>query len=222
MELIHYFDHRFNKPSLPTINTLPFVTISRETGCDAVKITKLLIKKLKSRGQNWKYVDKEILNASAKKLKLDKSKIEYVFDVAEKTHADEILSALSSRYYKSDKMVKNAITDVVKHMAGEGNVVLVGRGGAAITSKMKLGTHIRLAAPLKWRIDSLMSRKNNSEEEISSFIINTDKKRKRLLEVFSEDKSKDIPFDVVINCARFSQKQIVDIIINIMDQRNSI
>ncbi len=222
MELLHYFDYRYNKPKPSVTKKLPFITISRQTGCDAISITKLLIKEFKSQGHYWKYIDKEILNESAKKLKVDKSKITYVFNAEEKTHADEILSALSNRYYKSDKKVKKAITDVVQHMANEGNVVLVGRGGAVITSNMELGVHIRLVAPLKWRIKSLMVRRKRSQDEIKSYIEDTDKKRKKIVEVFGEVKSKDILYDIVVNCEKFSKKQIVEIIVNVINQRVSL
>jgi len=119
MELLHYFDYRFNPTQPKKAKKLPFITISRKTGCDGIRIAKLLVKEFKSLGEQWKYIDKEILNDSAKKLKLNKSQVSYIFEAELKTHADEILSALSSRYYKSDKTVRKTVADVVKHYAKE-------------------------------------------------------------------------------------------------------
>ncbi len=219
MELLHYFNHRFNQRNLSEKKELPFITLSRETGCGAIKLARALVKELRSRGQSWRYVDKEILNASARKLKIDKSKIKYVFNAESKTHADEILGAFSNQYYKSDTVVRKAIKEVVVHMAGEGNVILVGRGGASITSELKNGVHIRLVAPYSWRVDSLKARRYGSDDKIRSYILDTDRKRKKLLDSFSIDNN-ETQFDIVVNCARFSEKQIRDLILKILEQRN--
>ncbi len=222
MELVNYFDYRFNQPIRKPKKELPFITISRETGCGASKIAKLLVKELKTRGQKWSYVDKEILNESAKRLKIDKSKIEYVFDAVQKTHADEILLALSTKYYKSDKAVRKVIADVVKHTASEGNVIIVGRGGVSITSELKNGIHIRLSAPRDWRIESLMSRKKKLREDIISRIDESDKMRERMITLFKKDKVLSNQFDMEINCAKFTKQQIVELIAKVLDLKISV
>ncbi len=221
MELVNYFDYRFNQPIPKPKKKLPFITISRETGCGASQIARMLVKELKARGEKWSYVDKEILNESAEKLKIDKSKIKYVFDAVQKTHADEILLALSTKYYKSDKAVRKVIGDVVTHMALEGNVILVGRGGVSITSELKNGIHIRLTAPREWRIDSLMSRKNRSMEEVELKIDEVDKMRKRLITVFKKDFLITNQFDIEINCAKFTKHQVVELIAKVMELKRS-
>ena len=219
MDLAKYFDSRFNKAEPKKVKKLPFITISRETGCGAVDIAKLLIKEFELRREKWKYIDKDVLFDSAKKLKLDSSKINYVFEAKTRSHADEILSALSNKYYKSDKVVRKTIADVVTHFAKNGRVIIVGRAGAAITANMKKSMHIRLIAPVNWRIDSLMKRSNKSDDETTRYIVDGDKKREKLMTFFCEKKSKAMCFDLTINCAKFSKKQIVDIIINAVEQR---
>lgn len=219
MELVNYFDYRFKRAEPKKVNEYPFITISRETGCDGIRVAKLLVKEFKALGAKWKYIDKDVLYVSAEKLKLDMSKINYVFEAEMKTHADEILSALSNKYYKSDKTIRKAIADVVKHFAEDGRAVLLGRGGAAITGDMKRGIHIKLVAPLSWRIDSLVKRKNRSRNEIEPFIVENDKKREKLVSYFSDKNSDDICFDLTINCAKFSKMQTVNIILNAMQEK---
>ncbi len=222
MELLKYFDSRFKKSEPKKFKKHPFITISRETGCGAVDIAKLLIKELKSRGEQWKYIDKDILFDSAKRLKLDQSKINYIFEAKTKTHADEILSALSNKYYKSDRAVRKTIADVVTHFAEEGRIILIGRAGAAITANMKKSTHVRLVAPIGWRIDSLMKRRKETHSDTEKYILDVDKKRQKLMTFFCKKKPQDICFDITINCAKFSRKQIVEIIINTLEQRKLI
>jgi len=43
---------------------------------------------------------------------------------------------------------------------------------------MKKSMHIRLIAPINWRIDSLMKRSNKSHDETTRYIVDGDKKRK--------------------------------------------
>ncbi len=223
MELQKYFEKRFSetKPKKPT--NLPFITISRETGCGAIEIVKLLIKEFKAKkGEKWRYIDKAVLTDSAEELKLDKSKISYVFEAKTKTHADEILSALSSRYYKSNKVVRKTIKDVIKHYAEEGRVILVGRAGAAITAGMGKGIHIRLIAPVSWRVDSLMKVSHMSLKQTREYIADIDNKRKKLFAFFCNNKDRDMCFDLTINCAGFSRKQIVEIILHALEQKQMI
>lgn len=222
MELLHYFDYRFNQPEPKKVKKLPFITISRKTGCDGILIAKLLVKEFKSLGEKWKYIDKEILNDSAKKLKLNKSQVNYVFEAEMKTHADEILAALSSRYYKSDKAVRKAVAGVVKHYAMDGRVIIVGRGGAPITADMKYGVNVRLDAPISWRIESLMKRRNSSHKKIEKFILDNDLKREKLLTYFCNKASGDMCFDLTINCAKFTPKEIAAIIISVMKKKKLI
>ena len=212
MDLLQYFNHRIEKPPKRKFNTLPFITISRESGCDASRLARMLISKFSESGQKWKYIDKEIIHESSKKLSLKDSQIDYVFNAEKKKHADEILSALSNRYYKSDTRVRKGIENVVNQIAGQGNVILVGRGGAAITSDLTKGLHIKLTAPLEWRTQNLINRKGKSQKEVESYIKDSDQKRKVILEEFKKNKDKEIVFDLILNCARFNQMEQVDII----------
>lgn len=222
MDLIKYLESRIKQPELKTTTNYPFITISRETGCGAVNIVKLLLKELNTEKQDWKYIDKNVLIDSAKKLKIDKSKIKDVFEAKTKTHADEILNALSSKYYKSNKAVKKTITDVVKHFAEDGRVVLVGRAGAAITGHMEKGMHIRLIAPVNWRVDSLVKRFNKSQSEAELYVKDNDSKRQKLMAYFCDTKPNNMCFDLTINCAKFSSEQIVELILGVMEKKKKL
>lgn len=217
MDLLQYFNHRIEKPTKRKLNICPFITISRESGCDASRLARMLISNFVNIGQTWKYIDKEILHESSKKLSLKDSQIDYVFNAEKKKHADEIMSALSNRYYKSDSSVRKGIEDVVKQIAGEGNVILVGRGGAAITSQLKKGLHIKLVAPREWRIQNLMKRKGKTRKEVENYINDSDDKRRIILKEFKKNKDQEIVFDLTLNCAKFNQKEQVDLIFKSME-----
>jgi cytidylate kinase len=221
-DLLTYFDQRFDKKSHPKTKAGTFLTISRQTGCNGSGIAADLVKNLRKENKTWKFINKEILEDSANQLKMDPSRIKYVFETKKRTHADDVISALSSRYYKSDKAVRKTITEVLRHYAEAGNVIMVGRAGVATTQDMQGGIHIRLIAPYSWRVNSLKRRKDFEDIDVEKFIKVHDKKKKNLIEDFCGKNINDIHFDLTINCASFNRQQLVDLIIEAMKMKNTI
>jgi cytidylate kinase len=219
-DLLTYFDQRFEKKAHPKVKPGPFVTISRQTGCNGSGIAADLVRMLRKEGNPWKFINKEILEESANQLKLDPSRIRYVFETKKRTHADEVIAALSSRYYKSDKVVRSTITEVLRHYAKAGHVVIVGRAGVATTEDMDRGFHIRLIAPYEWRVNSLKKRKDFENISVEAFIREHDKKKKKLIEDFCGKTINDIEFDLTINCASFTRAQLIDLIMQALRMKD--
>lgn len=221
--LLNYFDQRFEKSKIvKSSSTGPFITISRQTGCNGTGIAIDLVKALKAKNKSWKYLNKEILEDSANKLKLNQSKIQYVFETKKKSHIDDVLSAFSNRYYKSDKIVRKTITELLQHYALEGNVIIVGRAGIATTRNVKNGLHLRFTAPYEWRVSSLQKRKEFENTDVAKFIKEHDLKKRKLIEDFCGKKITDIHFDLAINCASFNRQQIIELIIETLEMKNLI
>lgn len=209
--LLKYFNERLEKPKIKTKTKSGFITISRQTGCNGNAIASRLATELSGQ-HKWKYINKEILEDSARKLNLKDSKISHLYSADNLSHADEIISAFSNRYYKSDKKLKNTIVEVIKHFAGEGKIIIVGRAAVGITADMPKGLHIRLVAPLEWRINSLSKRKAFEGVNVEKFVAKHDKQKAAMIKRFCNKNIEEIPFDINLNCARFNQEQIVSII----------
>jgi cytidylate kinase len=221
--LLNYFNQRFEKSKMAASSKSgPFITISRQTGCNGTGIAIDLVKALKERNKNWKYINKEILEESANKLKIDQSKIKYVFETKKKSHIDDVLSAFSSRYYKSDKVVRKTITELLQHYALEGNVILVGRAGIATTSNIKNGFHLRFTAPYEWRLSSLQKRKEFANTDVEKFIKEHDLKKLNLIQDFCGKNISEIHFDLTINCSAFTRQQMISLILQAMELKKLI
>lgn len=220
--LLNYFNQRFEKTKNSTHGPGPFITISRQTGCNGTGIAIDLVKALREKNKSWKYINKEILEESANKLKIDQSKIKYVFETKKKSHIDDVLSAFSSRYYKSDKVVRKTITELLQHYAVLGNVILVGRAGVATTSSIKNGFHLRIIAPYEWRVRSLQMRKEFANTNVAKFIKEHDLKKQKLIEDFCGKNINDIYFDITINCASFTRHQLISLIVQAMELKKLI
>ena len=221
-DLLSYFEKRVASPGKEHLKPAPFITISRQTGCNGNELALQIIKHLKLQHSVWRFINKEVLEESAKKLKMEESQIKYVFDTKEKSHIDEILAAFSNRYYKSDRVVRKTITEVLRHDARAGNIIIVGRAGVATTRNLPGGLHIRLIAPYAWRVNALKRRKAFENIDVASFIREHDAKKRKLIEHFAGEKISDIQFDLSFNCETFSKPQLVDMIVKAMEMKKMI
>jgi cytidylate kinase len=206
----------------------PVVTISREFGCPAKKIATRLVLHLNetkiSRAKNfpWRWINKEILSESARELNLDPEEIEYVFKFEKKTFFDDILSSQSRKYYKSDRMIRKTIASVIRNIASEGNVVIIGRGGVAITREMERSLHVMLEAPLNWRAARTAEKHCMTEKEAVKYCLEVDKKRKELRDYFHGKGTDYTRFDVKYNCMTLSTEEISENIFNMLQSRKFI
>lgn len=223
-----YLEEKFEDSDADqSFGKLPVITISREFGCPSKLIAKLLAEELnnlskqkilKTKEPAWRYINKEVVIESAHELDIAPSRIRYLFNAEKKSAMDDVFASFSDQY-KSDRKIKKTTRDVVKSFARAGNIILVGRGGVAITQGYPKALHVRLQAPLDWRIQGLSHRQGISEEEAKKTTIETDRKRTALIEIFLGRKYDLSLFDLVFNCQTFEPREIVSGIIHMMKVR---
>ncbi len=206
----------------------PVVTISREFGCSGRFLADKLATRLnqqnlgeKAKGK-WSVLSKEILEHSAKELELHPSQIEYVFKYEKKSAIDEVLGALSSKYYKSDRKIRNTIKKVIYTFGVKGNAIILGRGGESITKDIKQSFHVRLIAPLNWRVEVVKDRFDYNTKEAREYTLEIDKKRKQLQNDMAGKEVDDTDYDIIFNVKSFSGEEIVDLIIQMMKMKSLI
>ncbi len=215
-DLITYLSERYYGQKKTEKCSGSFLTLSRTTGCNATALASEISKVLRKQGLHWHFVNKEILDKSAEKLHLDKNKLEHEFLMSRSNAMDDIVKALSLRYYKTDKKIRDTIADIIRYEARQGNVVIVGRAAAITTAEIPNGLHVRLDAPLEWRIKALSKRRMFSEKDVKAYIIENDRKRNLLLEQFSGKKNNDSFFDLIINASKFTRQEIISVILDTM------
>ena len=229
VDLLKYMSDRMQEDCGIAKEPGPVITISRLYGCPAKKVarklTESLTNKMLVKGYNkikWKWITKEIMSESARELEVDPAKIKYVFDYEQKGLIDDILAAHSNKYYKSDRRIRNTVAKVIRNIGCEGNVVIVGRGGVAITRDIAKSLHINLEAPLEWRVLRASEKLNLSFEEAQKYTLDIDKKRKQFREYFEGKNTDYTRFDLTFNCMTLSIDEIVRIIIRAVEVRNLI
>lgn len=230
--LLEYMKNRLQREkshsAIPVSKMGPVVTISREYGCPAKRLAGMLSSALnrielenytKSR---WKWIGKEILDESARELNL---KPNMVRDVATKDMSsvvDDIVLSLSHKYYPGDIKIKKTIGSVIHDFAVEGHVIIVGRGGVSITHDIPASLHIKLQAPLEWRINDVSKRQMISLAEAKKKIETIDKQRELIREFFEGKKVDDSIFDVVFNYMTIAEEDIISTIIHMMELRDMV
>jgi cytidylate kinase len=205
------------------LGNLPFITISREYGCQANPLANMLKKELDKSGKTWQIMNKEIIQNAARQLNLDSDVISRIAGSPERTQMDEILHALSSKYYKSDRKIRQTIASVVLNTAHSGYAIIVGRGGAAITRGLNPAIHIHMIAPIEWRLNSLMIRHGLKREETYKTLTETDHKRYKLIrDSLKGIESVEHLFDLSINCSLVSHEEMVEMIMKLARMRKMV
>ena len=225
--LLKYFGKDFPvSESAPVPCERPFITISREFGCPSKLIAEKLAKSLNSHSLHktspeWRFINKEVVLESARELELDPDKVKYFFDAEKRGTLDDILASFSSNYKSNIKILKT-IRQVIRAFTSGGYVILVGRGGVAITYHCPRSLHIRLQAPLDWRVQAVAKHHDLSQEEAMRLTLETDKKRKAMIELFLNKKMDESLFDLIFNCSRMSQEEIVRSVVHVMEMKKMI
>lgn len=192
----------------------PVITISREVGCNGVKLANLIVSKLNSKNPetNWKVISKEVFYQSAKELKMHPDEVRKTLHQTEKFTFDDILKAFSDKNYKTDITIIKTMKRVIHQIATDGYCIIIGRAGHIIANNIKASLHIRLIAPLDYRINTIMHNNHLNRKEAIDFIEKVEKERLQFRRsIFKDDPAHEI-FDITLNRAAFSDEEIIEMI----------
>jgi cytidylate kinase len=223
-KIFDYFDTRYRAEMLgkPVDQTGPVITISRLTGCDGREVAAELVAQmnLKYNTNRWKWVDKDIIYHAAYELKTDTQRVETYYQGLGMTDISQMIMAFSGSFV-TDSSVKKAIREVVLSIAREGYSVIIGRGGVSITQDMANALHVRLVAPLYWRVQNVMHKKGMLIDKAEEYTLQTDEKRNRLVLDFLDKKPQCIDhlFDATLNRGSYSVGQLSTLIMDLYETK---
>ena len=196
----------------------PVITISRQAGCGASKLAHELCQLMDasshpySKPGTWHFINHEVLEKSAEKLNLDPHKLDKVITDKERGIMDQIVEALSSHRHKSDQKIMKTVQEVIRQLAEQGNIVIVGRGGAVVGQHISRSLHIRLEAPFEWRLSEVMKKLEYSREYAREYIRRIDEQREMYIQKMLQGSRNFSIYDVTLNPSRFSENQLIGII----------
>lgn len=203
------------------------VTISRDTGCDAAPIAEEVIKHLNSSQKSgkkplWQFVSKEIFEKSAKELNIKAETFDTLENTRDKNFVEDILQSFSTEKYPSDYKIKKTYKEIIKSVAKSGGVIILGRGGVAIVNHNHKNLHVKLTAPLEWRVKKVAKEYGTTEAKALKHIKESDAQRDKFKKYYMGRKVQYTDYDVVLNVSSLTKKEIASTIEAMVDAKKGI
>jgi hypothetical protein len=200
------------KPRHPVTN--PFVTISREFGCEAVPVAHRVAQLLNEKCDQvfpWVSYDRELIDEVAKQLHLNRRVLD-ALDGQRRSEMTEFINSIVNLHV-DDSLVFRKLAEVIRALAIHGHAILVGRGSYWLTQDLHTGLHVRIVAPREWRIKKVARVRALSLAEAEAIVNAGEQLRNHFLNTFfAQDPEHRFRFDITLDNGRLGVEQMSDII----------
>ena len=187
------------------------ITISRPLGAGETTIAPALAKRL-----GWRLIDHEFLDREAKQAQVS---------VPHSEHWDEHDPTLAERLRRQGPEFEaflSASRQVMQDLAGEGDVVIVGRGGNLLLRDNPSTLHVRFIADMPYRIRRVMEIRWLAEEPARELIAKSDRDKASFYRhVFGVDWSDPMLYDLVIRTDRAGLEPTIDLLAGYFERPDS-
>jgi len=214
---LKYMGDRLKSSSTRQAHQGPVITISRECGCPGNDIAEMLMNKLNKKmvkdghAPKWKWVNKEILLKASEELKMNPHDVETYVKARESGVLQDLVASFTETYHVRNANIKKVIHDVIQHLASEGHVIVVGRGGGAIAWNIPKSLHLYLEAPLSWKSGVVSTQKGIPLAEARKYVLERDIQRSKFRDNYRAKFSDEIYYDERFNCKSLTNEQICEL-----------
>ncbi len=193
----------------------PCITISREAGAGSGLIAEKLINLLSPLSQNenapWAVFDKNLIEKVLEDLHLPKQIAKFLGE-EKKSLLTQTMNEMLGVHPPLLKLYHKE-TETILHLAHIGNCVIIGRGANIITASLNNAFHVRLVAPLDFRIKSVQEFYGNSKNDAVDFVKKEDAKRNAFIkEHFNKNAEDPLLYHAVINTGLFTLDEVAQLI----------
>ena len=199
--------------------TRRFVTISRQTGAGGVTLGEGLARRMNElfpRGPAWTCWERELVEKVARDHHLSRQVIE-AMEESHPTWLSDLFSGLSIGSGADDFAVYQRVAATIRALAHGGNVAIVGRGGVFITRKLPGGVHLRLVAPLQYRIEQIAQRLQLSGRKAAAYVERADEARAAFYRFYwPQEPLAAESFTMTLNTAAIGEQQLVDCVVPLL------
>ncbi len=184
----------------------PYVVISREAGVNGGEIAQAIAAKCA-----WRALDDELLDYMAEHDHLSRLALDFVDERAVSWFYEMFGTWLEKQLVSQAEYVSR-LGKLVLLAAQHESTVFVGRGVQFMLPRGR-GLAVRIIAPTKVRMKSIMERRQCNERQAKEFIETTDNGREQFVRrYFHHDISDPQLFDFVINLAHIPREEAIDVI----------
>ncbi len=198
--------------------TRPFVTISREYGAGAYMVAEKLISMLNENFKNehsWAAYDRNLLEKIANDMGLSEALAQTLTTNARNKMTELFQTTFST--FPPQVAVYRKLAEITRMLAYNGHVVLAGRAANRITRDMGQGFHVRLVAPLSWRVKRMCELHNYHMKDAEQLILEKDKIIDGFIKEFVKfDNTDPHNYHLVINMEHITQDEAAQVIVDTM------
>lgn len=201
----------------------PFLTISRQFGCDGLELGVCLAGKLKELDQEhaWKVYYKEFIQQLAEDTGVSEELLERE-RVARPSVFKDFLRGLHKNPVPDRVEIRNQTGRMMRSVAIGGYSIIIGQGGAAATSDIANGLTLRIEAPKEWRI-ARVCRQESVNRPVAAARIDTYETEQALLRKYYDQKKHRKPeFHLVFDNSVFSKELIAELVLKAMEEKGMI
>jgi len=208
-------------------NRQVFVTISRQPGAGAVPFSHRLAERLHEdfrRGPEWSVWDHELIERVAAEEGISQRLIELI---EERPHSwlTELLESFSSSHgmqHAAELHLYKRVAMTIRALAQAGHAIIVGQGSRFVTAHMTGGIHLRLVAPVDFRVKCMAENLQLTLREAADRVDELDHNRVRFFARYWPGKSlAPEMFTMTLNSAEMSMDEMVDCVVPLISGREA-
>lgn len=202
----------------------PFITISREYGCNAAAIADTLAEALNKYEDIdiWKSYDKELIDKICEDHNIEETLCETI-DTRRREEIGEFWRTILTDY-PPQVSVYQKLVQTIRSLSIHGRSIIIGRAGVMITRSLRYGVHIKLVAPLTYRIQKTMETAGIKDRlEAEKLVERKDRERHDFLTQYLKfDAKNPSSYDITFNVSRITPEEISQSIICILKSKEFI
>ena len=198
----------------------PFVTISRQYGCMAYALADCLAQRLNAEFPEWNFTiyDRKTLEMMVEHEPITADVINSLSERTRGVIEDWVGHLLAER--PPDIRVFHRLATTLCSIAALGQAILVGRGGAAITRKIPTGIHVRLIAPIDWRIENMRNYPERASKASMEIVKQADKERESFVRKYlGVDVNDPGLYHLVMNNQFLTMEEQMEIIVKLVQEK---
>ena len=190
------------------------ITISRQFGCEGYPLAELLAKQMEERtGEVWTIFDEALIARASRDLEFSE---QLLGDIGGQSQLlDNLVNLIPG--WRTQNEAYELLARYILRIARDGNAIIVGRGGAVVTRCLPNCCHIRLEAPLEYRVRSIEQRLGIGPAEAEAMVIDYERNRERFIERFLHCSMADSRYyHAVFNTEKSPLERIANSIIDLL------
>ncbi len=201
----------------------PYLTISRQYGCDGYELGMALADRLNERDEQrrWRVWYKELLARLAEDTGVDVELLEKKRTSRPSLFKD-FLRGLKKNGVPDRLEILNNVTKMVRGLAFDGYSIIIGQGSAAAAADVANGLSVRVEAPKEWRIARLCQRESISRQAAAAQLDRIEKERAHLRAFYAQQNPREPAFHLVFDNAVFSKADIAALVLKAMEEKGMV